>query len=330
MRDIDRKYLRTLDETLSCRRDVISDEQFEKILKLRSKFIEIADVLIYKKPNWRARDNALKPEQVYVRHWELRNKIESLKREITGLMPTELDYNRHSIQSRVMPFPDSAEEFYTDIQYLKKSVEEEIRYCYDDIKKEGGAHCSSPRVKSLEAKIKNLKNLLSLELNNEYELEYAVWLFNNGNLRNPVEINDKKKELENKEYTSYRSDIECSEEYDKHYHPIGLFVNTLLFSPMLIGIFTGLGGDGTWGYYRGLFLGNIIRAYFDCCAMLYIPIWILAIFVLWIYVSIHHDDFYITGNEELKQACLAAAVGITTAAAGKAINKHFSDKKPDI
>lgn len=153
MRDIDRKYLETLDETLSCRRDVISDEQYEKILKLRSEFIEIADVLIYKKP---ARDNALKPEQVYARHLELRGKIENLKREITGLMPTELDYNRHSIQSGVMPFSDTAEEFYADIQCFKESVEEEIGYCYDDIEEEGGAHCSSPRVRSLKSKIKNL------------------------------------------------------------------------------------------------------------------------------------------------------------------------------
>lgn len=335
MRHKDRHYLNSLDETLNHTREKITDTVFHKIQTLRTKFIELADKLIYKRPL----RNALEEEQVYVRHWELRNKIESLKREITGLMPSELDYDRKSIQTTAMSYTDTTEAFLLDIQYFKDAVNEEIDYCKDEIHDEQLNGRSKTKINVLQAKIKNLENLLSIEINNKYDLDYVVWLFDNGNLRKTYEINEKKKELQSKDYDIYRGDIECSEEYDKGYHPIGLFICTMLFSPLVIGIILSFGGDGTMGYFPFYdkaygfdfeCLGaNILRCYIDCAFMLYIPIWILAIVILAIYVSIHHSKFYITGKEEIKQACIAAAIGIGTAYIGREVNKKLS-KPPEV
>lgn len=339
MRYKDRAFLEELDREIAIKKEFLSQKTLDELIQLRNELNEKASILIYQKP--KVEDGEpLSNEEVFARYFNLLEEIEDLKFKIFNLIPEKISYDKNEATGGNLAkhITDKDSDFVCNYQSFLEDVNKEIAFYKSDVYKLQKKKHSDDLINSLKIKIAKLQEICNMKINNYKDLEYAIWLYNGGKLRREYEVTDRKKELKDKAFSEYKSDVIGSEEYNKGYHPFGWFAFILLFSPAIFGILISFGASGN-GYLNAvtpegidglIIMGNIIRLYIDLSFFLYIPVWAGAILFVFIYVSNHNANFYVSNDEVIIEACLAAAVGIGTAAAGRAINKHMSSKKPDI
>lgn len=340
MRSKDRSFLEELDREIAIKKDFLNQKTLEELIQLRNELNEKAGILIYQKPRIE-NGEPLSNEEVFARYFNLLEEIEDLKFKIFSLIPEKISYDKNEATggnlAKYITGKDS--DFMCNYQSFIKDVNKEIAFYKSDVYKlQKKKHSDESLINSLEIKIAKLQEICNMKINNYKDLEYAIWLYNGGKLRREYEVTDRKKELKDKAFSEYKSDVIGSEEYNKGYHPFGWFAFILVFSPAIFGILISFGAGGN-GYHNVvssegidwlMMMGNIIRLYIDLSFFLYIPVWAGAILFVFVYVSNHNANFYVSNDEVIVEACLAAAVGIGTAAVGKAINRHMSSKKSDI
>lgn len=164
----------------------------------------------------------------------------------------------------------------------------------------------------LEGQLKFCNELKKIKINDEQDLEYVEWLFNDGSFRKEYEIKAKIREFNEKAEQTRIHRVKNSKSYQEGYHPYGVFIATLLITPMIITFFMGASNGGGVGESFSEFLLDLFAGGLLLLSIGIIPILIFAALITLLYCKYHAWSFNVPIDTDVVLAVTTATVASCT------------------
>lgn len=91
-------------------------------------------------------------------------------------------------------------------------------------------------INSCRGRLRCFETLLALKINDDEDFEYAKWFYNKGEFRSQDELDEVAIEITRKQRREAINELYDSEEFNKGFHPIALFVVLLFFGLSILGV----------------------------------------------------------------------------------------------
>ena len=141
------------------------------------------------------------------------------------------------------------------------------------------------------------KEIQKMTISTLQDLDFAVWIFNRGNLRSPEELARKHDEIINEKRAKRLKRILDSEEYNKGYHPYLLFALSTILFPIVLSLFA---DDSLKFIFEYVFISGHLAG---------IPIFLPPVMITFFYCKIHDERFGVTNSSTIKTIAAASIAG---------------------
>lgn len=187
------------------------------------------------------------------------------------------------------------------IQTLENKIKyeaEKSKYRYHEALK-STSYDKDEQIFITKNKMEYMRDLSEIKIEDMEDYDFVSWLYNNGSLRSDEEIAQKTEEMR-------VSKIKNSEEYNKGYHPFGVFLGTLLLPPFILAFCDGMNTiDAEDILYIIPYTGIMGTFSFGFA---FIPLIIIACVVTLIYCKSHAEEFNVPMDSEIVGAVIGATV----------------------